>query len=254
MSKENEQIIFDDETFFKSYMELRERDDNHNELLEQPAMKKLLPDMSGKAVLDLGCGCGHNCMDFVNSGAASVVGVDISEKMLERAREESNCEKIEYINMSMTNIKKLGRKFDVIYSSLAFHYIEDFAAFAEDMYSVLNSGGYLLFSQEHPLNTATDGGNGHYNRDEDGNRISYTFSNYNQPGKRVIKWVVDGVIKYHRTFSNIINAIVSAGFIIETVEEPVPEQWAIEKRPDIIKEFIKPCFIIVKAKKVSSPC
>lgn len=249
MNEEKMQIIFDDETFFESYMELRARDDNHNELVEQPAMKKLLPDMSGRTVLDLGCGCGHNCMDFANRGAAFVTGVDISEKMLGRAREESSCGKIEYINMNMTDIKKLGRKFDIIYSSLAFHYVEDFDSFAADMYSVLNDGGQLLFSQEHPLNTATEGGRGRYNRDENGNRVSYTFSNYNQPGKRVVNWVVDGVIKYHRTFSNIINALAGAGFIIETVEEPVPEPWAIEKRPDIVKEFIKPCFIIVKARK-----
>jgi hypothetical protein len=73
--------------------------------------------------------------------------------------------------MSMTDILKLNKKFDFIYSSLAFHYIKDFESFAEIMYEVLNAGGYLLFSQEHPIITATVDGKGHFNKDENGNRI-----------------------------------------------------------------------------------
>lgn len=243
------QNIFDNETFFEKYKALRERDDNYNDLLEQPAMAKFLPDLSGKSVLDLGCGYGHNCLDFVNRGAVRVVGIDISEKMLKIAKTESKNSKIEYINMSMTDVKSLNQKFDVIYSSLAFHYVEDFATFSKDLFSVLNEGGYLLFSQEHPIVTATFDGKGHFNCDENGNKVSYTFSNYNQPGKRKITWFVDGVIKYHRTLGNIITSLANAGFVIDTVDEPLPEEWAIEKLPTITKEQIKPNFLIIKARK-----
>lgn len=243
------QNIFDNETFFEGYKNLRAGETNYNDLLEQPAMAKMLPDLTGKIVLDLGCGYGHNCIDFVNRGAKRVVGVDISEKMLAVAKEESAHNNIEYRNMSMTDISNLDEKFDFIYSSLAFHYVKDFEAFANDMYSILNPGGQLLFSQEHPIITATVDGAGHFNKDENGNKISYTFSNYNQPGERKIHWYVDGVIKYHRTFSNIINALAKSGFVIEEVCEPVPEDWAIEKLPTIVKEYIKPNFLLVKAKK-----
>ena len=170
--------------------------------------------------------------------------------MLEVAKNESADEKIEYVNMSMTDIAKLGESFDFIYSSLAFHYVKDFDAFAKDMYSVLNAGGQLLFSQEHPIITSTVDGAGHFNKDENGEKVSYTFSNYNQPGERKIHWYVDGVIKYHRTFSNIINALAKAGVVIEEVCEPVPEERVIEKVPAWIKEYIKPNFLIVKAKKI----
>lgn len=246
MSKQN---IFDNEIFFEGYKALRDNEINYNDLLEQPAMAKLLPDLNGKSVLDLGCGYGHNCIDFVNRGAEKVVGIDISEKMLSVAREESSHSKIEYRNMSMTDISKLSDKFDFIYSSLAFHYVKDFDIFAKDMFSILNDDGQLLFSQEHPIITATVDGNGHFNKDENGNRVSYTFSNYNDPGERRIHWYVDGVVKYHRTFSGVINALVKAGFEIEEICEPVPEDWAIEKLPTIVKEYIKPNFLIVKARK-----
>lgn len=246
MSKQN---IFDNETFFEGYKALRDNDINYNDLLEQPAMANMLPDLNSKSVLDLGCGYGHNCLDFVSRGASRVVGIDISEKMLAVAKEESSHAKIKYLNMSMTDISKLNEKFDFIYSSLAFHYINDFESFAKDMYSVLNNGGQLLFSQEHPIITATVDGAGHFNKDENGNRVSYTFSNYNEQGERKVHWYVDGVVKYHRTFSGIINALTNAGFIIEEICEPVPEKWAIEKLPTIAKEYIKPNFLIVKARK-----
>jgi len=245
------QNIFDNPTFFDGYKALRDGEFNANDLIEQPAMRKLIPDLSGKSVLDLGCGYGHNCIDFVRNGAEMVVGIDISEKMLEIARNESAHEKIRYVNMSMTDIGKLNEHFDFIYSSLAFHYIKDFDAFAKAMYSVLNKGGHLLFSQEHPIITATVDGKGYFNKDENGNRISYTFSDYNRSGERKIHWYVDGVIKYHRTFSDIINALAKAGFRIEEVCEPVPEAWAIEKLPTMAKEYIKPNFLIVKARKVN---
>ena len=245
------QNIFDNPTFFDGYKALRDGECNANDLIEQPAMRKLIPDLSGKSVLDLGCGYGHNCIDFVRSGAEKVVGIDISEKMLEIARNESAHEKIRYINMSMTDIGNLSEHFDFIYSSLAFHYVRDFDAFAKAMHSVLNTNGQLLFSQEHPIITSTVDGKGHFNKDENGNRISYTFSDYNRSGERKVHWYVDGVIKYHRTFSDIINALANAGFRIEEVCEPVPEAWAIEKLPTMAKEYIKPNFLIVKARKDS---
>ena len=246
MSKQN---IFDNKQFFEGYKLIRERDNNLNRLLEQPAMARLLPDVQEKSVLDLGCGYGHNCMAFVSMGADRVVGVDISEKMLEVARTESTHDKIEYINMSMTDVNTLEDKFDLIYSSLAFHYIEDVEALAKNIYSKLNPGGCLLFSQEHPIVTSTIDGKGHFNYDEDGNRVSYTFSNYNQNGKREINWIIDGVIKYHRTLGNIITTLAKAGFIIDTVEEPLPEPWAVEIFPEIVKEYLKPNFLIIKAYK-----
>ena len=79
MSRQN---IFDNETFFNGYKVLRESSCNANDLIEQPAMRKLLPDLKGKTVLDLGCGYGHNCIDFVKRGADKVVGIDISEKKI----------------------------------------------------------------------------------------------------------------------------------------------------------------------------
>ena len=107
MSNQN---IYDNDTFFAGYSELRSREINSNNLLEQPAMKEMLPNLTEKSVLDLGCGCGANCIEFIKSGASSVVGVDISEKMLSVAKDEAYHENIEYLNMSMTDVSTLKSK------------------------------------------------------------------------------------------------------------------------------------------------
>jgi len=244
-----EQNIFDNEIFFEKYKALRQTETNLNVLLEQPAMLRLLPDLKGKAILDMGCGYGHNCINFLSEGAERVLGIDISEKMLNIAMHESTNERIEYRQMSMADISSLNRRFDVVYSSLAIHYVEDFDTLAQSVYCLLNEGGCFLFSQEHPIMTATADGLGHWNRDENGRKASYTFSNYGQQGKREMNWIIDGVIKFHRTLGSIITSLARAGFIIDTVLEPTPEPWAIEKNPNIIKEFLKPNFLIVRAYK-----
>lgn len=246
MSKQN---IYDNVTFFDSYSALRKEESNFNVLLEQPAMMKLLPDVSGKKVLDLGCGFGDNCIDFIEKGATSVVGVDISEKMLTVAKTENSHSNIQYINISMTEIDALDTDFDLVYSSLAFHYIEDFNDLITKIYDRLSCNGVLLFSQEHPFITATIDGKGHFNKDENGVPISYTFSNYCQSGKRTSSWFVDGVEKYHRTMGETLTTIADIGFTIEKVVEPIPDDNALKIRPSLKKELLKPNFLLIKAKK-----
>lgn len=241
--------IFDNEIFFNNYMELRNGGQNYNELLEQPAMRAHLPELADKSVLDLGCGYGDNCRDFIRRGAGKVVGIDISERMLEAAEAEQNPAGLRFIHMDMAHISELREKFDFIYSSLAFHYIKDFTRFAKDVYDLLNEGGELLFSQEHPIATATMDGLGHYNRDEAGEAVSYTMSDYSRGGKRSVHWFVDGVEKYHRTMGEIITELAGAGFHILELEEPVPSSEAIQMLPGLKKEFIKPSFMIIKARK-----
>ncbi|MCL2530780.1 MAG: class I SAM-dependent methyltransferase [Oscillospiraceae bacterium] len=242
-----DQNIYDDPEFFAGYRALRNNENCINNLLEQPAMADLLPNLAGKAVLDLGCGAGSNCLDFVRRGATRVLGLDISENMLAQAAKESCGTGIEYVRMSMAELC-LAETFDLVYSSLAFHYVEDFARLVQDIYGLLNPGGCLLFSQEHPISTATIDGKGGFNR-QDGQRISYTFSNYNQSGKRETSWIVDGVVKYHRPMGELLTTVAKAGFILEEVCEPLPKDWAVQRLPAIVQEYLKPNFLLVKARK-----
>ena len=55
------QNIYDHPDFYEGYRSLRENPVNYNVLLEHPALLSLLPDPTGKDVLDLGCGFGAIC-------------------------------------------------------------------------------------------------------------------------------------------------------------------------------------------------
>jgi SAM-dependent methyltransferase len=244
-----QQNIYDNNEFFENYKNTRLSKNSFNELLEQPAMKKLIPDVQEKSVLDLGCGFGFNCKEFVELGAKSVVGIDLSEKMIAQANETNKLDNITYHTMSMMDIDTLNDKFDFVYSSLAFHYIEDFETLVSKIYSVLNDGGILLFSQEHPIVTAVKNDGDNYIKKLNGSIKGFLLNNYADMSIRKEKWFVDGVEKYHRTVSYIFNTLIKCGFAIEAVDEPLPSEEALKVREALKKEFIKPTFLIVKAKK-----
>ena len=240
------QNIYDNQEFFDGYKKLRDNQYSANNLEEKPALFSLAPDLQGKAVLDLGCGYGENCAEFKALGAAMVLGVDISEKMLSVAKAEYK--DIEFIRADMSDLSFLKGKYDVVFSSLALHYIEDFGTLAKNIYRLLNAGGYFIFSQEHPLTTAPIAG-ASWSRDPEGNLLHYNLTDYARSGKRSTRWIVDGVEKYHRTFSEIINALIAAGFTIEKMLEPIPAQETIERDRSWEKDLHKPNFLLIKAKK-----
>lgn len=244
----SEQNIYDDLLFFQGYQQLRNREDSANNMIEKPALFSLCPDVQGKTVLDLGCGCGENCQRFKESGASRVIGIDISKNMLKVAMETCQGEGMEFYQMSMSDLSALHQSFDLIVSSLAVHYIENFNQLLSDIHALLKKDGIFLFSQEHPLTTALM--NDHYwTRDENDLALHYNLSHYAVEGKRTNHWIVDGVVKYHRTMSSIINALIDAGFVIEKVLEPVLDETMMEKFPNFRKSIHKPDFLLVKARK-----
>ena len=243
-----QQNIYDNETFFEGYKGIRENKVNANNLFEIPALFSMLPDLEGKRVLDLGCGFGEHCMKFVEQGAQKVVGLDISEKMLEVAKVENCHDKIQYINMPMENLAQLQERFDVVVSSLAFHYVEDFEGVVKNIHNLLDDNGIFVFSQENPLCTSHTGGD-RWTRDENGNKLHVNLANYGIEGERETVWFVGNVKKYHRTFSTIINTLVEAGFVIEKMIEPLPTEELLEQYPEYRDLFHKPDFMLVKVKK-----
>ena len=119
-----QQNIYDNNIFFEGYQKLRKNQNNANNVFEGPALFSLLTDLKDKTVLDLGCGVGGHCLEFVNGGAKKVVGIDISKKMLEVAQKENYHQKISYLNLPMENLSSLNERFDLVVSSLAIHYVK----------------------------------------------------------------------------------------------------------------------------------
>ena len=240
------QNIYDDPRFFEGYRTLREKDTGLNGALEIPAMRGLLPDMRGRAVLDLGCGFGDFARYARAQGAGRVSALDVSENMIEAARALTHDPAITYIHGSIEDCAMPPASFDLAVSSLALHYIADYRAVVRRVFACLRPGGTFIFSVEHPVQTAYPVG---WVRDADGNKLHWPLDRYQQEGARSTSWFVDGVIKYHRTMETYVNTLIECGFQLRHLAEPCPPAKILQARPDLEDTVRRPPMLILVATK-----
>ena len=148
------QNIYDNPGFFAGYSQLNRSVGGLDSAPEWPSLRAMLPDLHGRRVLDIGCGFGWFCRWAREAGAAEVVGMDVSERMLERARSMTADPAIRYQRADAEGLTLPEAAFDLAYSSLALHYIADLAPLLETLHRALVPGGRLVFSMEHPIYTA----------------------------------------------------------------------------------------------------
>jgi len=239
------QNIYDNEEFFDMYKSLRETRVTYNDFIEQPAIKAMLPSLKNLNVLDLGCGFGELAHYMIENGAIHVTGVDISEKMLSIARRHKQ---IQYIHDTMEDVAFNEHYFDLVVSSLAFHYVEDYEALIHKIVKWLKPGGWLVFSTEHPIVVSSKENKG-WIRDSENNVLYWPIDNYGDEGLRSEFWGVDGVVKYHRKLSTLMNVLIEAGLTIQKINEPESTPEGLHQLPKLINEKKRPSFIVIKAKK-----
>lgn len=247
------QNIYDNSTFFKEYNDMRneKKGTSANDLIEIPTIRKMLPDLQNKTVLELGCGYGENCAYFKDMGASYVIGTDISKNMINIAKNNVQKENCEFEILAMEDISKINKKFDLIISSLAIHYVADFEKVLKDIYDLLNTNGYFIFSQEHPIGTGTILNAECSGKDNTkiGDKNYFLVSDYNINGKRIVDWNNCNVVKYHRNFSYIINTIIKCNFKIVEILEPIPDEKILNIKPKYKNQFDKPYFLFIKVAK-----
>lgn len=245
------QNIYDDPDFFAGYRALRAGDTGLNGAVEVPALHRLLPDLAGSDVLDLGCGFGDFARLARVRGAASVTGVDISERMLAEAALRTQDPAIVYVRGAIETYAP-ARAFDLVVSSLALHYVDDYAGVARRVHAALKPGGRFLFSVEHPMCTAHPAG---WVKDGGGTALHWPVDRYGDEGPRATTWFVDGVVKYHRTVATYVGALFDAGFALAHLGEPGPTPEALAARPALEKEKRRPPFLVLMAvRPEAAPC
>jgi SAM-dependent methyltransferase len=242
------QNIYDNPDFFARYQAMRQAQTGLNEVLEHPAMRSLLPPIAGLRVLEFGCGTGELCRELLTAGAAKVTGVDLSEKMLACARQFGG--DVWYVHSAIEEFDAPAVSYDLVVSSLALHYVEDYPAVVRKVVKWLSPGGYFIFSIEHPIATAAQGIHPGWVRDKSGNRLYWTVDCYQDEGKRESTWYVPGVIKYHRTFATTLNTLIDHGFAIARVLEPQGLPEAEREREDLVSDRRRPPFLLVKAQRL----
>lgn len=242
------QNIYDDTDFFENYGKMPRSVEGLNAAGEWHVLKNMLPDFQGKSVLDLGCGYGWHCIYAKEQGAKDVIGVDLSKKMIDKAKENSKELSIAYYQMPIEDIEFEKEQFDIIFSSLTFHYIQNLDAIFRKINQFLKKGGSFVFSMEHPVFTSR--AEQDWFKDEKGNWLHWPVDQYQDEGVRQTNFLGHQVIKYHRTVASILNTVINSGFSIKEISEPKPSDAIIEKYAGMKDELRRPIFIMVSAGKL----
>jgi SAM-dependent methyltransferase len=176
-----------------------------------------------------------------------VVGIDISERMLNEARKRTESPFVEYIKMQIEDIDYPLDTFDVVISSLAFHYVESFEDIAVKIKNCLTDGGYFVFSVEHPIFTAQGKQDWYY--DSEGSRLHWPVDKYFTEGIRNAVFLGEEVMKYHKTITTYVNGLIKAGFEITGLVEPTPEEDMLQSSAQMLDELRRPMMLLVAARK-----
>ena len=230
---------YDNPEFFAEYAKMSRSQYGLEGAGEWHQLEPMFPELSGKAVLDLGCGYGWHCKYAADHGAASVLGIDQSARMIEEAKRRNAGEGIEYRVCDLLDFAYPEETYDLVVSNLVLHYLEDLDGIYRCIYRTLKPDGVFLFNIEHP--TFTAGVNQQFAADG-----TWPVTDYYYPGERTTDFLGYEVKKYHHTLTQILNGLLKIGFVIEAVEEAMPpEQW----RDQMPEEMKRPMMLLVRAKK-----
>lgn len=242
----------------KAYESFTEAEESYSYTIEWPCIKKILPNLQGKRILDLGCGTGRFDFLFEKENPISILGLDISEEMLDIAKEKAanRNSKVEFIKGDISNFNTyIDERFDFIFSSTVLHYISDLKGLFNNIYNALNEKGSCIVSVMNPVYTAQYpiDKNGKFPSDDEWivRYLDKSKRAYIQPWIEYNDKIKDFLsTSYHHTFGDYLNAIISAGLKLERVEEPYPpERWK-QNSYGRYNAFIEtPSYMILKLSK-----
>jgi len=238
------QNIYDDPDFHAAYLRLPRSVSGLDGAPEWPSLRAMLPALDGARVLDVGCGLGWFCRWARGAGAGSVLGLDISARMLAGARAATADRAITYAQANLESAVLAEGSFDLAYSSLALHYIAGLDGLLAALARALVPGGVLVASVEHPAYTAPHKPG--WLADAAG-VPAWGLNGYLDEGPREVDWLGARVVKQHRTVAGWLAALGRAGFTLARLEEWAPSPAQLEKHPEWVNHRQIPNFLLFAA-------
>jgi ubiquinone/menaquinone biosynthesis C-methylase UbiE len=211
---------------------------------------KLMGKLKGKKVLEIGCG-GAQCGIAMAKQGAVVTGMDISEGQLKFASRlaEKNRVDIKLIRGDIKDLRQVrSNSQDIVFSAWTMHYVEDMPKCFREVRRVLKKGGIFVLATAHPFYRIVD------------EKTLRVGRSYFDVGKRVNQDIWGNgtkhyFVRYYYTVSQVINALVDSGLLIEKMIEPDsrkrsrddPWYGKWQYRPKLLNKI--PATVILKARK-----
>jgi len=190
---------------------------SYNALYDRPAMLALIGDVRGKRVLEAACGPGFYTGELVERGA-SVVAFDASEAMVALAQERVPAATVVRAVLGEP-LPFDDASFDLVASALGIHYAADRAAAFRELHRVVRPGGAVVLSTQHPTADWLRWGGSYFD-------VSLVDDVWRRDG-------VDYTVRFWREpLTTLCAAATDAGFLIERLVEPAPDESMRELWPD----------------------
>lgn len=221
----------------------------HNAHYERPGTLSLLPDVSGKRILDAGCGPGIYAEDLLGRGAEAVA-VDATPAFVDITKRRLSPwlgDRATVLRVDLTQPLDFAEadSFDGVLSTLVLDYIEDWRPLFQEYFRILKRGGWFLFSCGHPLGDWT-----WFKR-----KLPEQADSYFNSHLFTVEWYGFGdppvpITAYRRPLAAMFNPLTEAGFHLERIVEPRPtaefKEQDLEEYDYLSRE---PGFICVLARK-----
>jgi SAM-dependent methyltransferase len=235
--------------------------DIYRDLVNTPAFLAMVHDLTGRNGLDLGCGEGHNTRLLARRGA-QMTAIDIAGRFLDAAVTEERHRPlgIRYLHGSAVALPFQDGAFDFVVAFMSLMDMPDLRTVLAEVHRVLRSGGFLQFSIEHPHRTARErlghgsarpaGGPRHrwLLRPAAGGHVELGAApQAPRRDRRPFR-----IPRFPRTLSAWLNAIASAGLIVEAADEPYADDAAIARHPQLEGTRIAPLFLHLRCRKATS--
>ncbi len=213
----------------------------------------LIPDLSGRSVLELGCGSGHTLAYLrENRNATYLWGLDFSEEQIRFTKEVLSKKNIpvELFLSSMDENPGIPENyFDLVVSIYSLGWTPDLSHTLSLIYSYLQPGGIFIFSWEHPVYQCLE---------YEAGMGKYIFErSYQKEGPEFHPtWNGAEIFINSRKLSTYLNALIQSGLVLEQLIESEPNvalarerDFAPEKWYSLPRAQLLPTTFIVKARK-----
>lgn len=229
----------------------------HHRMILNPCVEKLLGDVQGKKLLDAGCGEGYLTRHYAKRGAI-VTGIDLSQRLIEMAKQLTEDESVEYKVDNLCRMKSIPNEvFDIVLSNLVLLNIPCLDEAISECHRVLKTHGILVFSIVHPAFNFYGPGSWEIGEKDPETRrregLYFKVDRYFHEEEYQRYWRTregekfpEPISFFHRTLSTYLNSLLKAGFHLLEFAEPQP----IDDDEFFDRERRIPFFAVFKAQKI----